>query len=293
VRKLCCGCSLFLHSMAFGRLLRILSGSLLFLLIISILVTLNRQSLPPRTELKHMKEYAGRLVGLTSLVEPPPETTPYGALVIAGTDKSDLKWLRTMDQTTWRMYPYNVNDDPGNRHTKLRVPANKGHEAMVYLSFIIDNYEDLPWATVFIHGHREAWHQEDELDSLLNELNLQALAKAGYINLRCDWFPSCPAELRPVHHDAVVWGPGTYHKQCEVAIAGNWRQLFPDNSLPETFASQCCAQFAVTRQKILRRPKSDYERMRWWLVDTLLEDDVSGRVFEKLWAYIFTGESVQ
>lgn len=128
---------------------------------------------------------------------------------------------------------------------------------------------------------------------LLNSLNRLALARAGYISLRCNWYPSCPAEIRPVKHDAVVWGPGVFRKEAEAAIAGNWRQLLPGEPLPDTIASQCCAQFAVTRQTILRRPRSDYERMRQWLIDTLLVDDVSGRVLEKLWAYIFTGEAVQ
>lgn len=164
---------------------------------------------------------------------------------------------------------------------------------MVYLSFIIDNYDSLPWSATFVHGHREAWHQEDTIVRLLNDLNRFALSRAGYISLRCDWYPSCPAEIRPIHHDVVVWGPAVFRKEVEDAIAGNWRQLFPGEPLPETIASQCCAQFAVTRQAILRRPKSHYKRIRQWLIDTLLEDDVSGRVLEKLWAYMFTGEAVQ
>lgn len=164
---------------------------------------------------------------------------------------------------------------------------------MIYLSYIIESYDSLPWCVIFVHGHREAWHQEDTIEHLLSDLNHTALANVGYINLRCDWYPSCPAEIRPVTHDAKAWGPGVLRKESEVAIAGNWKQLFPGIGLPETIASQCCAQFAVTRRAILQRPKSDYEMMREWLIGTLLVDDVSGRVFEKLWAYIFTGEAVQ
>jgi len=193
---------------------------------------------------------------------------------------------------SWTTYPYDV-DKPDNPDPRLRLPMSKGHEAMVYLSFIIDNYDELPWSTMFVHGHMEAWHQEDIIIRLLRDLNLNALAREGYISLRCDWYPSCPKEIRPVDRDAVIWGPGVHRKQLEDAIAGNWRQIFPDEKLPRTISSQCCAQFGVTRQAILRRPKTDYERMRQWLIDTLMIDDMSGRVFEKLWAYIFTGESVQ
>ena len=99
--------------------------------------------------------------------------------------------------------------------------------------------------------------------------------------------------MRLTRHDAVVWGLEAERKSTEAAITGNWRLLFPDERIPETLASPCCAQFAVTRQAILQRPKSDYERLREWLQGTLLSDAVSGRVLEKLWAYIFLGEAVQ
>lgn len=192
---------------------------------------------------------------------------------------------------SWELFLYNV-DNPNDTDPRLRLPKNKGHEAMVYLSYIIDNYDELPWASVFIHGHRNAWHQEDDVVMLLRRLNMTALAEIGYISLRCDWYPSCAAEIRPIDHDAIVWGPGVNRQEAENAIAGNWKQLFPGETLPHTIASQCCAQFAVTRAAIRRRPKADYERLRDWLLGTLLVDDVSGRVLEKLWAYIFTGDAV-
>ncbi|RMZ12076.1 hypothetical protein D0862_02759 [Hortaea werneckii] len=162
----------------------------------------------------------------------------------------------------------------------------------VYLSFIIDNYDALPWSVIFVHGHLDAWHQEDTAVNLIHSLNRNQLARAGYISLRCDWFPSCPAELRPKDHDAVVWGNEGLHEDTEKAVSQSWRQLFPNEPLPETIAAPCCAQFAVTRQAILRRSQADFERMRQWLMETLMTDELSGRVFEKLWAYIFTGEAV-
>ena len=165
---------------------------------------------------------------------------------------------------------------------------------MVYLSYIIDNYDNLPWMAVFVHGHFRSWHQPIPIPFLINTLNRSALAREGYISLHCSWYPSCPAEIRPIDHDAIVWGPGINRNETEMAIAGNWKQLFPGEKLPETIASQGFAQFAVTRPAIRRRPRGDYERMREWLLNTLLIDDnINGRVFEKLWAYIFSGEAVR
>lgn len=197
-----------------------------------------------------------------------------------------------LTKRSWTVYEYDVRR-PNNPDPQLRFPANKGNEAMIYLSFIIDHYEDLPWATIFMHGHLEAWHQEDNSVRILGGLNKVALARQGYISLRCDWFPSCPDEIKPFEHDSVISGPEADTKGTEAAIAGNWRLLFPGEKLPEVIASPCCAQFVVTRQAIVRRPKADYERLRNWLLGSLLEDNHSGRVMEKLWAYLFTGEAVQ
>jgi len=164
----------------------------------------------------------------------------------------------------------------------------------VYLSYIIDNYDTLPWSAVFIHGHLYGvWHQEDYMVSILSGLNRTALARVGYISLRCEWYPSCPAEMRPTGYDSFVSGPEPDRKATEAAISGNWQQLFPGEAPPEALASPCCAQFAVTRQTIWTRPKSDYERLRQWLIETLLEDSISGRVLEKLWAYVFLRRAVQ
>lgn len=191
----------------------------------------------------------------------------------------------------WKLHRYNYDDPSPPPETSF--PKNKGHEAMPYLSYIISNYDKLPDYSVFIHGHRIAWHQEIDVVSIINGIKLPALDKAGYVSLRCDWFPSCPRELRPFDRDTISWGPIPDRTVTEGLIGKVWPLLFgSDVEVPRTISSQCCAQFFVTRKAIERYSKSDYERMRKWLLDTELDDDLGGRMFEKLWAYIFTGEPV-
>lgn len=60
-------------------------------------------------------------------------------------------------------------------------------------------------------------------------------------------------------------------------------ELFPGMPIPEEVGVSCCAQFGVSRTKVLERPRSDYERFRTWLADTPLEDDLSGRIMEYSW----------
>ena len=192
---------------------------------------------------------------------------------------------------SWIPYPYNVDSQDTN--ATLKIPKNKGHEAMVYLSFIIERWDTLPRYTVFVHGHEKSWHQENDLVPLIQNMKLSALDAEGYIPLRCDWYPSCPREIRPVAHDAIVWGPGVHRQDAEDGIVEAWPIFFPEVEIPPTISSQCCAQFAVTDDRIRSRSLETYTMMREWLLNTTLIDDVSGRVLEKLWAYIFTNEPVQ
>lgn len=72
-----------------------------------------------------------------------------------------------------------------------------------------------------------------------------------------------------------------------------WRALMgEDVPLPDTIAVACCAQFAVSRERVLERPLADYERYLRWVVETELEDEVSGRVMEYLWHVIFGRRAV-
>lgn len=62
---------------------------------------------------------------------------------------------------------------------------------MGYLTFLIDNYENIPKSgVVFVHGSWLAWHNDEpsyDNAALLVMLNVPAaLAPWGYHNLRCD-----------------------------------------------------------------------------------------------------------
>lgn len=54
----------------------------------------------------------------------------------------------------------------------------------------------------------------------------------------------------------------------------------------------CCAQFAVSREQIYKRPLNDYIKIRQWVMDTEKDDAKSGRVMEYLWHIIFGKEAV-
>jgi len=200
-------------------------------------------------------------------------------LVVASIKSEDTSWFHTY-LPDWHKNIY-VADDA---MAPLTVPKNKGREAMVYLTYIIDRYDDLPQNVLFVHASRFAWHNDDpDYDALPTLLNfrLPYLRQQGYVNLRCVWVIGCPREIRPAH-DA------TSKKDDEKLMAKHvykqsFEELLPDVPVPEIVAVSCCSQFGVTRETIRSRPKADYVRFQDWLLGTPLDDALNGRIFEFAW----------
>lgn len=210
----------------------------------------------------------------------------YRETVIAGSRHSNMSWVTDL-VPEWHHNIY-VADDP---QAELTVEVNKGNEAMVYLTYLIENYDRLPQFMVFIHGERFQWQNDSpkrDSVSILHSIRLSHLISNGYINLRCTWSTGCPAEMRPKDSLTVQPGEATERQRTEQAWASAYRELFPEHcDVPPVVAVSCCAQFAVTREKVYERSKEDYMRYRQWLVDTTYSDYITGRVFEYMWHIIF------
>lgn len=239
----------------------------------------------------------------SSYANPNPLFIP-GTVKPAGSDYSKTVVIPRLssENTSWIeqelgdiLYPngplqtaiYVVDDS----HAALHPPKNKGHEVMVYLSYIIDHYDNLPDVAMFMHSHRYAWHNNDVLDNdaaqMIRFLSAERVTREGYMNLRCHWDPGCPAWLHPGAIER------NYEKQEEWLIAESWSELFPLDPIPPVLSQPCCAQFALSRDRMLALPLSRYIFYRDWLLRTPLNDYLSGRVWEYLWQYVFTGHSVE
>ncbi|KAK8086446.1 hypothetical protein PG994_001420 [Apiospora phragmitis] len=126
-----------------------------------------------------------------------PPTLREVDVVVASTKSDNTTWFHRHLPPQWQKSIY-VVDDPKAR---LRVPQNKGREAMVYLTHIVNNYDDLADSLVFFHASRFAWHNDDpDYDGLatLQHFQFPYLRAQGYVNLRCVWVIGCPAEIRPM-----------------------------------------------------------------------------------------------
>ncbi|KAJ5560604.1 hypothetical protein N7513_003003 [Penicillium frequentans] len=194
----------------------------------------------------------------------PPGVEYSKRLVVPRTKTEDVSWIDT-ELPDWDTAIYVANDP----HAPLHPPSNKGHEVMVYLTYVIDYYDDLSDISVFIHSHQNAWHNDEifggDTAEMLRRLNLARVAREGYMNLRCGMAPGCPAWMHP---GATVEDES---KQEELMLARAWGSSSP----------------------MMRfRPYSHSRAVRSLLCRTDLSDYIAGRIWEYLWQYVFTGEPV-
>lgn len=170
----------------------------------------------------------------------------------------------TNTNRSWTRYRYIT--DQKNPKEGYSVPVNRGREAMVYLTYIIDNYGNLPDYAVFVHGHNKSWHQLEPLQFKIRALNLTALDEEGYINLRCEDMAGC--ELRPFIDTTVGNWDGEKH------LREFWDWMLPDVELPRYLSYKCCGQFAVSKKAIQGRRLDQWIKVREPL---LLSDEEVGQ----------------
>jgi len=106
------------------------------------------------------------------------------------------------------------------------------------------------------------------------------------VNMRCSWDPGCPDWMHPGEVEEDVF------KQEQSLLAKSWSELFPLDEVPSVLAQPCCAQFALSSERIQARPLSSYVWYRDWLLHTPLSDYISGRIWEYVWQFVFTGNNI-
>ena len=244
------------------------------------------------------------------------------ALVVARVEADgSTDWLSSPSiENKYHLCIYTA-DAPVSSSQNLQLPANRGHEAMAYLTFIIDNYASIPASgAVFVHGSRFAWHNDHpdyDNTALLSLLNVSAAITAhGYHNLRCDWRAStCLAAEAPPQRSLetkmrAVLEPWNMRAVSDQALPGALMAIFGHDLDQESqlgrddaVRSQCCAQFVVARHSIWRWEREEYVALRQWLLDGSAgsgtaantaapsDDRVAGRILSYVWHILFIREA--
>jgi hypothetical protein len=232
----------------------------------------------------------------------------------------DTAWLKRLE-SKYHLCVYEVDAPADASVQQLRVPANRGHESITYLTFLIDNYDSIPQAgAVFVHGNRFQWHNDDPLydnAASLAALNIpSALADTGYHNLRCDWSAgTCPKDSGPAQGSLETsfnsfLQPWSARCASDAAMPRAFAILFGGDEYlktgkskgmklgrSHTLRAQCCAQFVVSRESIHRHSREEYLALRQWLLDSHgmsrssnaapRDDLIAGRVLSYIWHILF------
>lgn len=164
---------------------------------------------------------------------------------------------------------------------------------MAYLTYIVDHYDELPDVIAFVHGNNRQWHNTipSSLNSdVLSVLRLDTVRSKGYVNLRCDLDPGCPVSVNPFEPTDI----DIKNNDIRAYFLDVYMELFnvTMEHVPAHIGNVCCAQFALTRERIRQRPRTDYERMRHWAFTTKLDTFGIGWVFEKTWHLIFMEDAI-
>ena len=307
---------------------RSINHLLFFCAILFLILYLNRPQYRERTFSWTKIRYKTRATVLPDArgVCPKLSETKKPALVVSHIEEDgDPSWLDAL-ANKYHLCIYRVDAPTDASSVYLQVPANRGHEAMTYLTFLIDNYEEIPAAgAVFVHGSRWAWHNDSpDYDNaeLLAALDLsRALEPWGYHNLRCDWststcLPSVPAQGSLEMRLQAAVAPWSARAASDLALPGALASIFGGDEFEKQAAAQasaglslsradkvraqCCAQFVVSRERVWQHTRNEYIALRQWHLDGAIgsphagnkkvapsDDRVAGRILSYLWHILF------
>ncbi|KAK0108566.1 hypothetical protein ONS95_003364 [Cadophora gregata] len=212
-------------------------------------------------------------------------------LVLSTLSSNDYSWTENLGIHDYQVIPYMADD----QHAKYHTPANQGNEAMGYLTYMHDFYDELPDISIFLHGQDWAWHVDGVLQyrtsETLNRLDLTEVLRRKYMSLRVSWYNACP---NWINTSITVDSPDYLRdiKGEEPFMKDAFQSLFPGDPLPEILAAPCCSQFAVTRETVRAVPRERYQNAMSWLQNGTLSSSISGRIWEHLWQWLFLKKAV-
>ena len=183
--------------------------------------------------------------------------------------QKDLSWIKEITADV-DIKIYSTSDP-----TKIYVTPNKGMDANMYLRYIIDNYDNLPERTLFVHHHRDDWTQDYPLPYYINNLNWEL---DDYFNIGArQYYKSA------IDHNTKIRG-----EQWRKWLNDIWYLFELPKIELENLIFYAGTQFMCHKKLILQYPKKYWANLHTWLLFTTLPDSISGRVFEYMWHYILT-----
>jgi hypothetical protein len=183
--------------------------------------------------------------------------------VVTGHFHENLKWLSQKNHMFKSIVVCDkIGADPIPEEIKLELDCkscpiieNKGSDAGHYLNYIINNYDNLSERTAFIHGHENAWHYKNPLN-ILDAILVARTDKYGFISLNIK------------HHPGYDYSEDRNYNRIKdrrkimILMEKYWPDYFQEylGDIPEKFSHDCCPQFVVTKERVLKHPKKAYQK---------------------------------
>ena len=245
------------------------------------------------------------ILGLATLLKSSgrcSKSQPTVNLVLALTKSKDYSWTSNLTIPKLKVIPFIADDQRAQFHP----PANKGREALTYLTYLHQFYDSLPGISIFTHGDDVTWHIDPIFGKstahALNLLNLDEVLNRGYLNLRTSWKGGCPAWINTtssfegstgkIFFSKALRGNETMREKSEEPyMKAAFEENFLGTKAPEVLAQPCCSQFAVSKDTIRSVPRQRYQEKIDWLLKTPLSDQLTGRIWEHMWQFLFLGEA--
>jgi hypothetical protein len=190
-------------------------------------------------------------------------TLPYTERVIVTSHyKENLEWLK---KAPWKVILVDHEGADASWLKPTTIIPNRGREASSYIRYILDNYETLPEHIAFIHGHEDAWHHLN--GPILPQIENAKLTPDMYLNLNARMGDHKDMNsIRPDWHMFKKWlGPLPNEPPCAPG----------------------CAQFIISKNRILRQPKEFYEALYFHVTHPYRDHYGIGCFYEYIWHYIF------
>ncbi len=182
--------------------------------------------------------------------------------------------------------------DNYNQHCYMScIVNNKGKEAIGYLTFIYQYYNSLPKHVIFIHGHKNSWHNNNrDIVQQIKKLNFSNINYSSLNENFCNQHKS----ILSIKNDNNNNNNDNNNDDISRILTRYWNETIGKHlliTLPNVISYHCCAQFVVSRERIHIRKRKFYKEMINWLNKTNATDYDSSRVFEYTWHLIF-GERI-
>lgn len=207
------------------------------------------------------------------------------SIVVICRHKKDIGWTSKFVDNGFRVLIYDRKSATSNSHSPYVIdPEVGGHEASVYVRYILDYYEHLTHYTIFLQDDDHAWHHEGSIVDRVSE-RIKKKNNTKYFNLN----NVCLGRIK--ENDLWPEMKSFFQKYLSKYLGDIER--YEDF----TAGNKCCAQFIVHESLIKQYPKEMYEGLYEYFKEgsknsknsknNAKERKVKGHMLEWTWHLLF------